>query len=94
MRSHAHKMELMNSWYRSKMEWIEFAPRYELHKLLKRQRKELIGVCDEIKEVEAELKNDEDLTPVQIDYRELRLIRLKAHELLAMDLISKLEENL
>ena len=80
----------MVSWYRSKEEWVEVAPLSAVNKLFKRQTKELENIRLNKMDYEMELETG-TLTPSQRSYRKDELKMCKAHEKMAVHLISKLQ---
>ena len=78
------------SWYKSKKDWIDIAPIQKISKLFKQQTKELEAIRSNKLDYEMELETS-SLTPSQRAYRKDELKMCRAHEKMAIQLISKMQ---
>ena len=78
------------SWYKSKKEWLDIAPIQKMTKLFKQQTKELDAIRSHKLDYEMELETS-SLTPSQRSYRKDELKMCRAHEKMAIQLITKMK---
>lgn len=78
------------SWYKSKKEWLDIAPVQKVTKLFKQQTKELDMIRAHKLDYEMELETT-SLTPSQRSYRKDELKMCRAHEKMAIHLITKMK---
>ena len=77
-------------WYKSKKEWLDIAPIQKMTKLFKQQTKELDTIRSHKLDYEMELETS-SLTPSQRSYRKDELKMCRAHEKMAIQLITKMK---
>ena len=77
-------------WYRSKKDWLDIAPIQKINKLFKQQTRELESIRASKMDYEMELETA-SLTPSQRSYRKDELKMCRAHEKMAIQLISKMQ---
>ena len=78
------------SWYQSKKDWLDIAPIQKVAKLFKQQTKELDTIRSHKLDYEMELETS-SLTPSQRSYRKDELKMCRAHEKMAIQLITKMK---
>ena len=76
-------------WYKSKKDWLDIAPIQKINKLFKQQTRELEAIRASKMDYEMELETS-SLTPSQRSYRKDELKMCRAHEKMAIQLISKM----
>ena len=77
-------------WYKNKKEWLDIAPVQKISKLFKQQTRELESIRAHKMDYEMELETA-SLTPSQRSYRKDELKMCRAHEKMAIQLISKMQ---
>jgi len=77
-------------WYKNKKAWLDIAPIQKLNKLFKQQTRELESIRSSKMDYEMELETS-SLTPSQRSYRKDELKMCRAHEKMAIQLISKMQ---
>lgn len=77
-------------WYKSKKTWLDIAPIQKINKLFKQQTKELEAIRSHKMDYEMELETA-SLTDSQRSYRKDELKMCRAHEKMAIQLISKMQ---
>ena len=77
-------------WYKSKKDWLDIAPVQKINKLFKQQTRELESIRASKMDYEMELETA-SLTPSQRSYRKDELKMCRAHEKMAIQLISKMQ---
>ena len=77
-------------WYKSKKSWLDIAPVQKINKLFKQQTRELESIRASKMDYEMELETV-SLTPSQRSYRKDELKMCRAHEKMAIQLISKMQ---
>ncbi len=77
-------------WYKSKKDWLDIAPIQKINKLFKQQTRELESIRASKMDYEMELETA-SLTPSQRSYRKDELKMCRAHEKMAIQLISKMQ---
>ncbi len=77
-------------WYKSKKDWLDIAPVQKINKLFKQQTRELEAIRSNKMDYEMELETA-SLTPSQRSYRKDELKMCRAHEKMAIQLISKMK---
>ena len=77
-------------WYKSKKDWLDIAPVQKINKLFKQQTRELESIRASKMDYEMELETS-SLTPSQRSYRKDELKMCRAHEKMAIQLISKMQ---
>ena len=78
------------TWYKSKKDWLDIAPVQKINKLFKQQTRELESIRASKMDYEMELETA-SLTPSQRSYRKDELKMCRAHEKMAIQLISKMQ---
>ena len=78
------------TWYKSKKDWLDIAPAQKISKLFKQQTRELESIRASKMDYEMELETA-SLTPSQRSYRKDELKMCRAHEKMAIQLISKMQ---
>ena len=78
------------SWYKTKKDWLDIAPILKVAKLFKQQTKELDMIRSHKLDYEMELETT-SLTPSQRSYRKDELKMCRAHEKMAIQLITKMK---
>ena len=78
------------SWYKTKKDWLDIAPIQKVAKLFKQQTKELDMIRSHKLDYEMELETT-SLTPSQRSYRKDELKMCRAHEKMAIQLITKMK---
>ena len=82
------KKKLM--WYKSKKDWLDIAPVQQINKLFKQQTRELESIRAHKMDYEMELETV-SLTPSQRAYRKDELKMCRAHEKMAIQLVTKMQ---
>lgn len=77
-------------WYKNKKDWLDIAPVQKINKLFKQQTRELESIRASKMDYEMELETA-SLTPSQRSYRKDELKMCRAHEKMAIQLISKMQ---
>ena len=77
-------------WYKNKKAWLDIAPFQKISKLFKQQTRELEAIRASKMDYEMELETA-SLTPSQRSYRKDELKMCRAHEKMAIQLISKMQ---
>ena len=77
-------------WYKNKKSWLDIAPLQKINKLFKQQTRELEAIRSSKMDYEMELETA-SLTPSQRSYRKDELKMCRAHEKMAIQLISKMQ---
>ena len=77
-------------WYKNKKSWLDIAPIQKINKLFKQQTRELESIRSSKMDYEMELETA-SLTPSQRSYRKDELKMCRAHEKMAIQLISKMQ---
>ena len=77
-------------WYKNKKAWLDIAPIQKINKLFKQQTRELESIRASKMDYEMELETS-SLTPSQRSYRKDELKMCRAHEKMAIQLISKMQ---
>jgi len=77
-------------WYKNKKAWLDIAPIQKLNKLFKQQTRELESIRSSKMDYEVDLETS-SLTPSQRSYRKDELKMCRAHEKMAIQLISKMQ---
>ena len=77
-------------WYKNKKAWLDIAPFQKINKLFKQQTRELETIRSNKMDYEMELETA-SLTPSQRSYRKDELKMCRAHEKMAIQLISKMQ---
>ena len=77
-------------WYKNKKAWLDIAPIQNISKLFKQQTRELESIRSNKMDFEMELETA-SLTPSQRSYRKDELKMCRAHEKMAIQLISKMQ---
>ena len=77
-------------WYKNKKSWLDIAPIQKMNKLFKQQTRELEAIRASKMDYEMELETA-SLTPSQRSYRKDELKMCRAHEKMAIQLISKMQ---
>lgn len=77
-------------WYKNKKDWLDIAPVQKISKLFKQQTRELEAIRASKMDYEMELETT-SLTPSQRSYRKDELKMCRAHEKMAIQLISKMQ---
>lgn len=77
-------------WYKNKKAWLDIAPIQKINKLFKQQTRELESIRSSKMDYEMELETA-SLTPSQRSYRKDELKMCRAHEKMAIQLISKMQ---
>ena len=77
-------------WYKTKKAWLDIAPIQKINKLFKQQTRELESIRASKMDYEMELETT-SLTPSQRSYRKDELKMCRAHEKMAIQLISKMQ---
>lgn len=77
-------------WYKSKKDWLDIAPIQQINKLFKQQTRELETIRAHKMDYEMELETV-SLTPSQRSYRKDELKMCRAHEKMAIQLITKIQ---
>ena len=77
-------------WYKNKKSWLDIAPIQKINKLFKQQTRELEAIRASKMDYEMELETS-TLTPSQRSYRKDELKMCRAHEKMAIQLISKMQ---
>ena len=77
-------------WYKNKKAWLDIAPIQKINKLFKQQTRELEVIRSSKMDYEMELETVA-LTPSQRSYRKDELKMCRAHEKMAIQLISKMQ---
>ena len=77
-------------WYKNKKAWLDIAPIQKINKLFKQQTRELEAIRASKMDYEMELETA-SLTPSQRSYRKDELKMCRAHEKMAIQLISKMQ---
>ena len=77
-------------WYKSKKDWLDIAPIQKVTKLFKQQTKELETIRSSKLDYEMELETS-SLTPSQRAYHKDELKMCRAHEKMAIQLITKMQ---
>ena len=77
-------------WYKNKKAWLDIAPIQKISKLFKQQTRELESIRTNKMDYEMELETAY-LTPGQRVYRKDELKMCRAHEKMAIQLISKIQ---
>ena len=77
-------------WYKNKKDWLDIAPAQKINKLFKQQTRELESIRSSKMDYEMELETA-SLTPSQRSYRKDELKMCRAHEKMAIQLISKMQ---
>lgn len=77
-------------WYQAKKDWLNIAPAQKVAKLFKQQTKELDSIRSHKMDYEMELETA-PLTPSQRSYRKDELKMCRAHEKMAIQLITKMK---
>ncbi|MBC6415259.1 MAG: hypothetical protein GDA46_02590 [Bdellovibrionales bacterium] len=77
-------------WYKNKKAWLDIAPVQKINKLFKQQTRELESIRSSKMDYEMELETA-SLTPSQRSYRKDELKMCRAHEKMAIQLISKMQ---
>ena len=78
------------TWYKSKKDWLDIAPIQKINKLFKQQTRELESIRTHKMDYEMELETS-SLSPSQRSYRKDELKMCRAHEKMAIQLISKMQ---
>ena len=84
------RFQRMLTWYKNKWAWLNIAPLSGVNKLFKQQTKELEGIRAHKLDYEMEIEMGA-LTPSQRSYKFDELKMCKAHEKLAVCLLSKMQ---
>ena len=77
-------------WYKTKKDWLDIAPMQKMTKLFKQQTKELDSIRSHKLDYEMELETS-SLTPSQRSCRKDELKMCRAHEKMAIQLITKMK---
>lgn len=77
-------------WYKNKKDWLDIAPIQKINKLFKQQTRDLESIRSNKMDYEMELETT-SLTPSQRSYRKDELKMCRAHEKMAIQLISKMQ---
>ena len=77
-------------WYKTKKDWLDIAPMQKMTKLFKQQTKELDSIRSHKLDYEMELETSA-LTPSQRSCRKDELKMCRAHEKMAIQLITKMK---
>lgn len=77
-------------WYKNKKLWLDIAPIQKINKLFKQQTRELESIRASKMDYEMELETA-TLTPSQRSYRKDELKMCRAHEKMAIQVISKIQ---
>ena len=77
-------------WYKNKKDWLDIAPVQKINKLFKQQTRELESIRASKMDYEMELETA-SLTPSQRSYRKDEFKMCRAHEKMAIQLISKMQ---